>query len=142
MINWQELSTTSHYQTAVAVQHELQNDNIHEATAGIQELIDALSRSEKRALKSHLIRLMMHIITWKSQPEKRTQSWVIYNAREEIADIQEETPSLTNIVIQEMWEKCFRAAKRGAEGEMSQKSQVSELSWEEVFEELYGGGEE
>ncbi|MCP4371207.1 MAG: DUF29 domain-containing protein, partial [Deltaproteobacteria bacterium] len=49
--------------------HELQNGNIHEATAGIQELIDALSRSEKRALKSHLIRLMMHIITWKSQME-------------------------------------------------------------------------
>ena len=52
-------------------------------------------------------------------------------------DIQEETPSLTNSVILEMWEKCFRIAQREAEGEMNQKSSVSEVSWEEVFEKQY-----
>ena len=139
-MNWQELSAASHYQTAVAVEGELRGGNIHEATTGIQELIEALGRSEKRALKSQLTRLMMHVIKWKSQPQRRSRSWIasLYNAREEIADIQEEVPSLTNAVILEMWDKCFRAAKREAEGEMDGKSSVSKLSWEEVFEERYG----
>ncbi|MBI4639468.1 MAG: DUF29 domain-containing protein [Candidatus Tectomicrobia bacterium] len=142
-VNWQELSSTSHYQTAVAIEHELQKGNIREATAGIQELIDALARSEKRALKSQLIRLMTHVIKWKSQPEKQSRSWAatIYNAREEIEDIQEEIPSLTQAVILEMWDKCFRAAKRETEGEINQKSPVSALSWAEVFEDQYEIGE-
>ena len=140
MRKWQELSTISPYQTAVAVQHELQQGHLDEATAGTKELIDALSRSEKRALKSQLIRLMLHVIKWKSEPAKRSRSWAatIYNAREEIADIQEETPSLKDAVIREMWAKCFRAAKREAEGEINQTVQVSGLSWEEVFVEQYG----
>jgi len=139
-MNWKELSSTSHYQTAAAIERELQEGNIQEATTGIRELIDALARSEKRVLKSQLIRLMMHIIKWKSQPERQSRSWAatIYNAREEISDIQEEVPSLTNAVLWEMWDRCFRAAKREAEGEMNQKSPVPKLSWEEVFEEKYG----
>ena len=139
-MNWQELSVTSHYQTAVAVANELQSGNIQEATAGMKELIDALARSEKRALKSQLIRLMVHVIKWQSQPERQSRSWAatIYNAREEIADIQEEIPSLTHSVILEIWDKSFRTAKREAEGEMNQSSPVLELSWQEVFEEPYG----
>jgi hypothetical protein len=139
MVNWQKLAVTSHYQTAVAVEHELQHGNIGEATAGVQELIDALSRSEKRALKSQLIRLMAHILKWKTQPHKRSRSWLatIYNAREEIVDIQEDTPSLSDGVIREMWDKCFRAATREAEAEMNQKTQITHLSWEDVFEEQY-----
>ncbi|MDI6795236.1 MAG: DUF29 domain-containing protein [bacterium] len=138
-MNWQELSTTSHYQTAMAIEHELQEGHVEEATTGMQELIEALSRSEKRTLKNQLIRLMTHTIKWKSQPERRTRSWSasIDNAREEIIDIQEETPSLTNTVILDMWEKCFRSAKREAEAEMDKKSEISELSWPEVFEEQY-----
>jgi hypothetical protein len=138
-MNWQELSATSHYQTATEIKDKLQEGNVQEATIGIEELIEALARSEKRALKNQLVRLMMHIIKWKSQPERQTRSWAasIQNAREEILDIQEEIPSLTDAIILEMWEKCFRAAKRETEGEMNKKSQVSELSWEEVFENQY-----
>ena len=138
-MNWQELSATSHYQTATEIKDKLQEGNVQEARIGIEELIEALARSEKRALKNQLIRLMMHIIKWKSQPERRSRSWSasIQNAREEILDIQEEIPSLTEAVILEMWEKCFRAAKREADGEMNRESQVSELSRKEVFEDQY-----
>jgi hypothetical protein len=138
-MNWQEISATSHYQTAVVIQQELQKGNIEEANNGIMELIEALSRSEKRALKSQLTRLMMHIIKWKSQPEKRSRSWIatIYNARREIRDIQKETPSLTDNIILEMWEDCFDAAFLEAEGEMNKESEISKLSWKEVFEEEY-----
>jgi hypothetical protein len=138
-MNWQELSSTSHYKTAVAIKDEIQTGNIPEAMSGIQELIETLSRSEKRALKSQLVRLMLHIIKWKTQPEKRTFSWIasIQDAREEIADIQEETPSLNDAVIRTLWDKCFTIARRDAEAEMNKKTQLQGLSWEEVFDDEY-----
>lgn len=138
-MDWQELSATSHYRTAQKIEQELERGNIREASTGLRELIEALGRSEKRALKSHLTRLIAHVIKWKTQPEKRSRSWVatIYNAREEIKDIQEETPSLTNEIIEGVWEKCFQAAKREAEADMSRDSSVTELSWEEAFENEY-----
>ena len=138
-MNWQELTTKSHYQTATEIEQSLQHGNIQEAATGIKELIEALGRSEQRALKAQLIRLMAHIIKWQTQPERRSRSWIatIYNARDEIRDIQAETPSLTDDVIQQMWDKCFQAAKREAEGDMNQSCSVSGLSWKEVFEEKY-----
>jgi hypothetical protein len=138
-MNWQELSSTSHYKTAMAVKDEMANGNLPEAVIGIEELIQALSRSEKRALKSQLVRLMLHIIKWQCQPERRSLSWVasIKDAREEIADIQEETPSLTNHVIEELWDKVFIIAKRDAQAEMGKKFNVTSLSWQAVFNDDY-----
>ena len=84
-MNWKELAITSHYQTAVAIQNELRQGNIEDSAIGIEELINALSRSEKRALRSQLTRLMMHIIKWYIQPTHRSRSWLISieNARVE-----------------------------------------------------------
>ena len=138
-MNWQEISSTSHYQAALAVEHELREGNLQEASAGIQELIDALARSERRALKSQFTRLMAHVIKWKEQPERRSLSWAatIHNARDEIADIQSEIPSLNKSVILELWDKCFVAAKREAEAELNRKARVAKLSWKQVFEDTY-----
>ena len=138
-MNWQTLSTDSHYKTAVAIRSELAMGHVDEAAKGIEELIEALSRSEKRALKSQWVRLMLHIIKWQSQPERRSRSWVasIKDARDEIADIQDETPSLNNSVIESLWDKAFIIAKRDAEAEMGKKSEVQSVSWEEVFEDEY-----
>ena len=138
-MNWQELAGNSHYETAIAVHQALESGNFQEADYGIRELIEALSRSERRALRSQLIRLMMHIIKWKSQSERRSRSWVasIYNARREIRDIQKETPSLNKQVISEMWDDCLNAAILDAEGEMNKLSEVSALSLTDVFEAEY-----
>lgn len=138
-MNWQELAATSPYRTATAVEEALEKGNIAEARVGMEELIEALSRSDKRALKSHLIRLMTHIIKWQTQPDKRSRSWraSIYNAREEIADIQDDTPSLTRNVIEAMWDRCLQVAKRDAEADMNDKSTLDKLTWEDVFEKEY-----
>lgn len=138
-VNWARLSAESHYQVAVEIERALLQGDFDEAEAGIKELIHALGRSEKRALKSQLIRLMSHVVKWKTQPERRSYGWVaaIYNAREEIADIQAETPSLTGDAIREMWEASLRVATREAEGETNQRSNVLSLSWQEVFDEEY-----
>ena len=138
-VNWQELATSSHYQTAVAVEEALRRGDASEAAAGIQELIDALARSEKRALRSQLIRLMAHIMKWLTQPDKRSRSWQasISQARLEIAEIQEETPSLNRAVIETMWARCLQAAKEQAESEMDVETRVQTLTWEDVFDKQY-----
>jgi hypothetical protein len=138
-MKWQELATTSHYQTAVAVEEALDRGEIADAKVGLQELIDALARAEKRALRSQLIRLMMHVIKWKTQPERRSRSWraSINSARREIEEIQEDTPSLTRAVIKAMWDKCFEAAKEDAEGEMNKEPSIEKLTWAQVFEHEY-----
>ena len=141
-MTWQTLSNESPYKTAVAVKHELEEGRLDEAATGLQELIDALSRSEKRALKSQLTRLMLHIINWRTQPERRSLSWVasIADARDEIADIREEIPSLNERVIEGLWDKAFVIAKRNAEAEMGRVSNVSVLSWQDLFETDYSLG--
>ncbi|MDQ3249043.1 MAG: DUF29 domain-containing protein [Chloroflexota bacterium] len=135
---WHELATFSHYQTATAIRHELLQGDIEEAIEGIEELVAALSRSDQRELKSQLIRLMAHIIKWKSQPERRSRSWIttIVNARVEIETLLEFEPHLNPLVpglLQGLWVK----AKRVAEKEMGKPSIIDTLSWQEVFEDDY-----
>ena len=40
------------------------------------EEIESMGRSEKRALKSNLLVVLMHLLKYKYQPEKRTNSWL------------------------------------------------------------------
>jgi hypothetical protein len=137
-MNWKELAMTSPYQTAVAIKNELKHGNLEESTIGIEELIDALSRSDKRALRSQLIRLMMHIIKWQIQPKRRSRSWqsTISNARIEIEEILEEEPHLKPQVSQ-LWEKCFKAAGQLAKDETGIKPSLNQLTPEEVFQTEY-----
>ena len=139
MPTWQELAATSHYQTAVAVREALRKGNVQDATQGLEELIDALSRADRRALESHLVRLMQHVIKWKIQPGKRNRSWqsTIANAREAIAEIQEDTPSLTDDVIRRLWESTLRKAHREAEGDMDRAIPPLSLTWDDVFTTAY-----
>ena len=48
-VHWQDLAQESHYHTAVTIRDILQEGNVDDATTGLEELIDALSRSERRA---------------------------------------------------------------------------------------------
>lgn len=138
MIQWKDLAMTSHYQTAIAIKNELEANHIESAQAGIEELIEALSRADKRALKSQLIRLMVHIIKWKTQPEKRTPSWVysIESARMEIQDLLADEPSLKSY-LDILPDELFAKAKKLAEAEMNVKSEVTELTEEELFDYEY-----
>jgi hypothetical protein len=138
-MKWRELATESTYQTAVAIQNELARGNVREAPAGLEELIDAVARSERRAIKSQLVRLMVHVLRWICQPDQRPRSWSasIQNAREDIREIQEETPSLTDDVVRRMWDRAFEQARGQAEGEMNCPSNVASISWEQVFEHPY-----
>lgn len=62
------------------------------------EEVEDLAKRDKRALRSHLKGLLMHLLKGQSQPSKRSSSWKasISNARIEIADILSDSPSLKN----------------------------------------------
>ncbi|MBM3224437.1 MAG: DUF29 domain-containing protein [Candidatus Tectomicrobia bacterium] len=66
------------------------------------EEISTLGASERRALGSHLKQLVMHLLKWRYQPEGRltSHSWraSIRHARDEIAQVLEESPSLQRTV--------------------------------------------
>lgn len=63
----------------------------------VEEVLD-LARRNKDALESHLSRLLMHLLKWQFQPEKRCRSWLgtIREARKQIRKIESRFPSLKN----------------------------------------------
>ena len=138
-MDWQKIAGESQYLTAAGVKAALEAGDIHAALQGIDELIDAMRRSEQRAVRSQLVRLMLHILKWQVQPTYRSPSWVatINHARQEIWDSQEETPSLTDEVIQSMWDRCFQRAKQQTKDETGQPIPTTSLSWDEVFHTRY-----
>ncbi|WP_434683534.1 DUF29 domain-containing protein [Pseudanabaena minima] len=137
--DWKMMAINSQFQTAEAAQALLQQGQTEEAKAALNALVEAMSRSERQALRSQLIRLMMHIIKWKTQPNKRSRSWIvsIIDARDAIEESQEEMPSLNREFIESLWDQALIKAKRKAEAEMGCKSGISSITWEEVFEDEY-----
>ena len=136
---WDELVFQSPYLAVVKAKQLLQEGKMTEVDQILENLVESMGRSEKRAVSSQLTRLMLHIIKWKCQPEKRSASWVISirSARREIADSQEEMPSLNQEFLESIWDKCFASAKQDARDEMGKNPEIIALSWDEVFEEIY-----
>jgi Domain of unknown function DUF29 len=82
------------------------------------EEIETLGRSEKRAVKSHLIILLMHLLKWQYQPEHRSNSWKasIRNARRELIDLLQDNPSLAgDFLLDTMPSVYTRAREQAAE---------------------------
>lgn len=62
------------------------------------EEIDDMGKSQKQRLTSNLRILLMHLLKWEFQPEKRTNSWkyTIIEHRRRILEQLEDSPSLKN----------------------------------------------
>lgn len=60
------------------------------------EELESMGRSDKNALKSNLKVLLMHLLKYKYQPEKRTNSWryIILEHRQRLRDTFKTSPSL------------------------------------------------
>lgn len=84
------------------------------------EEIESLGKSDKRALKSHLINLLTHLLKIEYQPESRgnSNSWnaSVKNARLEILLIMEDSPSLKK-ELTKMIEGAYNLARQNAAGE-------------------------
>ena len=143
--DWGYLAASSHYTLAKEIKFSLQEGDREDALEGLDELIDSMSKIATREMRSHLLIIMIHILKWKYQPQKRSWSWKISisNARDEIDEVQEETPSVTKKIIELEWDKVFLKAVRRASEEMKltddeeRKFKPEMLTWEEVFDKTY-----
>ena len=77
------------------------------------EEIEDLSKRQRHAIKSQLIRLLFHLLKWQYQPMQRSASWVssIQDARTEIDVIIEDSPSLQDYPA-EVLESAYQKARR------------------------------
>lgn len=98
-----------------------------------------LNMNYRNALESQLVRLMMHIIKWRIQPERRSGSWAgsIADARMEIELIQDAKPSLNARFVESIWQRCLDKALQKASVETGIKPTITALTWQEVFEEEF-----
>jgi Domain of unknown function DUF29 len=143
--DWGYLAASSHYVLAKEIKFSLQEGDIDDALEGLNELIDSMSKIAIREMRSHLAIIMIHILKWNHQPQKRSTSWAksIRNARYEIEEVREETPSVTKKTIESVWEKTFQNAVLDASDEMNLNKQEKRnfnpemLTWQEVFEDEY-----
>ena len=80
------------------------------------EEIEDLGKSERRALVSQLTRLLLHLLKWQYQPQRRSDSWLdsITDARTQIELAIEDSPSLRNYPAEKLEESYTRARRTAA----------------------------
>jgi hypothetical protein len=89
----------------------------------VVEEIESLGRAEKRELVSRLKILLTHLLKWQYQMSHRSASWQnsIYNARDDLADLLKDSPSLKpqlGAVIESAYQSAVRQA--AAETELAE----------------------
>ena len=64
--------------------------------AHLIEEVEDLGKSERRGISSQLTRLLLHLLKWQYQPNRRSDSWLdsITDARTQIELAIEDSPSL------------------------------------------------
>jgi len=78
----------------------------------LAEEIEGLSKSDKRAIKSQLVRLLFHLLKLRFQPDQPSASWrnSVQDARFAIASIIEDSPSLRNYPAESL-EAAYQKAR-------------------------------
>jgi hypothetical protein len=81
----------------------------------IEEMED-LGRSERRGITSQLTRLLLHLLKWQHQPQRRSDSWLdsITDARTQVELALEDSPSLGNYPAEQLEESYQRARRQAA----------------------------
>ena len=76
------------------------------------EEIEDMSRRERRSLKSNLIVVLLHLLKWQYQPDRRSGSWrgSIREYRRRINDDLKDSPSLLPY-LQAVFDECYDNAR-------------------------------
>ena len=82
------------------------------------EEIEDMGRSEKRALESNLVVLLLHLLKYKYQPSKRSNSWKasIREHRRRLRKALQDSPSLKGY-CEEVFAECYEDARQQASDE-------------------------
>jgi hypothetical protein len=82
------------------------------------EEIESMGISHKNALESNLMQILMHLLKWQYQKEKRTNSWryTIIEHRDRLERAFRDSPSLKRY-FDDVLENCYQKARRFASEE-------------------------
>jgi hypothetical protein len=86
--------------------------------ANLAEEIESMGKSDRRAIISHLAIIILRLLKWRYQPERRGTSWrlSIRNGRQEIDWIVNDSPSLRR-QLSELIESVYPMARENAADE-------------------------
>jgi hypothetical protein len=90
----------------------------------LSEFLTDMAKREKREVVQRLVTLLVHLLKWDHQPDKRTKSWelTIQEQREELQDLLE-SDVLRNHAQQELAKVYQKAVRRAAvETELEEKT--------------------
>ncbi|CAC5340289.1 MULTISPECIES: DUF29 domain-containing protein [Planktothrix] len=99
--------------------HQLQHGKLAEVDMiNLIEELEAMGRSEKSAIESNLRILLMHLLKYKYQSEKRTNSWLftIREHRKRLRNDFKNSPSLKRYFL-EVFQECYQDARELAADE-------------------------
>ena len=80
--------------------------------------VASMGNNDKKSIKSNLRILLMHLLKWQYQPDKRTNSWrtTIKEHRNRLEDDFADSPSLKNYFL-EVFNECYQKARDLASSE-------------------------
>ena len=115
--------TTTIYETDFYLWTQQQADLLRRgdlAALDIENLIEeveSMGKGDRRSVRSHLANIILHLLKWRYQSERRSNSWSdsMDNGREEITWILKDSPSLKpqlQIFVDEMYASARRKASR------------------------------
>lgn len=106
----------------------------------VVEELESMGKQQKHNLISFLKQLIMHLLKWKYQKEKRSNSWIntIENQRQEIEYLMEESPSLKSS-YDECVQKAYKFAVKMASAKTGLNKRIfpEQNPFERLLEENY-----
>ena len=108
----QTLYEQDYYQWLTATANKLRQGKLAEIdVVNLIEEIEDMGRSERKAVRSNLRILLMHLLKYKYQPEKRTNNWLftIVEHRKRLQQSFQDSPSLRPYFL-EVFEESYQDA--------------------------------
>ncbi|GAB6140859.1 DUF29 domain-containing protein [Methylosoma difficile] len=105
------------------------------------EEIETMGRSEKRELQSRLTVLLVHLLKWTYQPERRGRSWTltIEGQRINFQDVFEDNPGLKP-QIEAIFSNAYRLARINASKETGLDRRIFPETCPWTFEQVIDDG--
>ncbi len=85
----------------------------------LAEEIESVGASQKREVRSRLMRICQHLLKWHYQPDLRSRSWqsTLYVQRRDLLDLLEDSPSLRSFA-QRVLPVAFVNGRQAADQEL------------------------
>jgi hypothetical protein len=112
----------------------------------VAEEIADMGLEHKHALKSQTRRLILHLLKWQFQPQRRSSSWLesIFSARDEIIDVLEQSPSLKPLtpgLPNEVYARAVKMAARATKLKESPFPDSCPYTFEQIMDDDFLPGD-